>query len=286
MVEHTGQTALQDDDEISLVDIIRFFRHNGKFLALTTLGLSAIAITLSLLQPKQYQKQLTLSVKSGSLTLSSPSLGNPRQLVDLDINQLSNLAVTLLQNQPPEQTNSTAKYTVLTQQIDLTLQSANPNALTAADSKVLSRLAAGFQRTLDKIVATNLNRIELDLQRSRRLLKEMETQIAQTPKTPTTTAPNPRLLALEEQRSRYVDSITSLQFDKQYLAKAQKNPAQFVSQAILVQILSQSQVRSARSPLKVAVLAVIAGFMVATLAAIIRDQVVRSQDKMSKQKIE
>jgi hypothetical protein len=286
LVEHTGQTALQDDDEISLVDIIRFFRHNGKFLALTTLGLSAIAITLSLLQPKQYQKQLTLSVKSGSLTLSSPSLGNPRQLVDLDINQLSNLAVTLLQNQPPEQTNSTAKYTVLTQQIDLTLQSANPNALTAADSKVLSRLAAGFQRTLDKIVATNLNRIELDLQRSRRLLKEMETQIAQTPKTPTTTAPNPRLLALEEQRSRYVDSITSLQFDKQYLAKAQKNPAQFVSQAILVQILSQSQVRSARSPLKVAVLAVIAGFMVATLAAIIRDQVVRSQDKMSKQKIE
>ncbi len=286
MVEHTGQTALQDDDEISLVDIIRFFRRNGKFLALTTLGLSAIAITLSLLQPKQYQKQLTLSVKAGSLTLSSPSLGNPRQLVDLDINQLSNLAVTLLQTQPPEQTTSTAKYTVLTQQIDLTLQSANPNALTASDSKVLSRLAAGFQRTLDKIVATNLNRIELDLQRSKRLLTEMETQIAQTPKTPATTAPNPRLLALEAQRSRYVDSITSLQFDKQYLAQAQKNPAQFASQAILVQILSQSQVRSARSPLKVAVLAVIAGFMVATLAAIIRDQVVRSQDKMSKQKIE
>jgi hypothetical protein len=93
-------------------------------------------------------------------------------------------------------------------------------------------------------------------------------------------------MALEAQRSRYVDSITSLQFDKQYLAQSQKNPAQFASQAILVQILSQSQVRSARSPLKVAVLAVIAGFMVATLAAIIRDQVVRSQDKMSKQKIE
>ncbi len=286
MLEHTQQQTIQDDDEISLVDIIRFFRRNAKFLILTTLGLSAIAITLSLLQPKQYQKQLTLSVKSGSLALSNSSLGNPRQLVDLDINQLSNLAVTLLQNQPPEQTTSTAKYNVLTQQIDLTLQSANPNALTAADSKVLSRLTAGFQRTLDKIVATNFSRIEVDLQRSKRLLTEMETQIAQTPKTPATTAPNPRLMALEAQRSRYVDSITSLQFDKQYLAQSQKNPAQFASQAILVQILSQSQVRSARSPLKVAVLAVIAGFMVATLAAIIRDQVVRSQDKMSKQKIE
>ncbi len=286
MLEHTQQQTIQDDDEISLVDIIRFFRRNAKFLILTTLGLSAIAITLSLLQPKQNQKQLTLSVKSGSLALSNSSLGNPRQLVDLDINQLSNLAVTLLQNQPPEQTTSTAKYNVLTQQIDLTLQSANPNALTAADSKVLSRLTAGFQRTLDKIVATNFSRIEVDLQRSKRLLTEMETQIAQTPKTPATTAPNPRLMALEAQRSRYVDSITSLQFDKQYLAQSQKNPAQFASQAILVQILSQSQVRSARSPLKVAVLAVIAGFMVATLAAIIRDQVVRSQDKMSKQKIE
>jgi hypothetical protein len=286
LLEHTQQQTIQDDDEISLVDIIRFFRRNAKFLILTTLGLSAIAITLSLLQPKQYQKQLTLSVKSGSLALSNSSLGNPRQLVDLDINQLSNLAVTLLQNQPPEQTTSTAKYNVLTQQIDLTLQSANPNALTAADSKVLSRLTAGFQRTLDKIVATNFSRIEVDLQRSKRLLTEMETQIAQTPKTPATTAPNPRLMALEAQRSRYVDSITSLQFDKQYLAQSQKNPAQFASQAILVQILSQSQVRSARSPLKVAVLAVIAGFMVATLAAIIRDQIVRSQDKLSKQKIE
>ena len=288
MVEHTEQRAIQDEDEISLVDIIRFFSRNLKFLALTTLGLSAIAITLFLLQPKQYQKQLTLSVKPGSITLSTPLnlLTSSRLLVDLDVNQVSNLAVTLLQNQPSNQIASTAKYNTANQQIDLTLQSPDPNLLRLADSKILNQLTTGFQKPLDRIVAANLIRVDLELNRSKQILAQMEKQIAQTPKGIPATAPNPRLLALEEQRSRYVDSITSLEFDKQYLVQARKNPAQFASQVISVQILTESKVRPARSPMKVVVLAAIASFILAVLAALIRDQVEGLQDEMSKQKID
>jgi hypothetical protein len=92
-------------------------------------------------------------------------------------------------------------------------------------------------------------------------------------------------LALEEQRSRYIETITSLEFDKQNLLQAQKNPAEFASRAILLQILAESPVRQSRSLMMVALLAVIASFMVAVLAAIIRDQIARLQGETSKQKI-
>lgn len=291
MLEHTEQRAIQDEDEISLVDIIRFFSRNGKFLILTTLGLSAIAITLSLLQPKQYQKQLTLLVKSVPFTLSTPL--NPEQSlsVDLDINQAATLALALLQTQPPNQITTSSKFNtalknnIPSQPIDLTLKSTNPNALKTAGSKILSKLNSGFQKTVEATVQANLIRIEQELNRSKRLLTEMEKQIAQAPKDASATAPNPRLLALEAQRSRYIESIASLEFDKQNLLQAQKNPAEFASRVIWVQILAESPVRQSRSLMMVSLLAVIASFMVAVLAAIIRDQVLRLQGETSKQKI-
>ncbi len=289
MLEHTEQRAIQDEDEIALVDIIRFFSRNGKFLILTTLGLSAIAIALSLLQPKQYQKQLALSVRPVPFTLSSPL--NSNLSIDLDINQAGTIALTLLQNQPPDQITATSKFNTASrintqsQLIDLTLKSANPNALKSAGPKILNQLKTGYQKTLEATVATNLVRIEQELNRSNRLLTEMEKQIAQTPKNASATGPNPRLLALEEQRSRYIETITSLEFDKQNLLQAQKNPAEFASRAILVQILAESPVRQSRSPMMLVLLVIIASFMVAVLSAIIRDQVLRLQAETSKQKI-
>jgi hypothetical protein len=291
LLEHTEQRAIQDEDEISLVDIIRFFSRNGKFLILTTLGLSAIAIALSLLQPKQYQKQLTLLVKSVPFALSTPL--NPEQSlsVDLDINQAATLALALLQSQPPNQITASSKFNtalknnVPSQPIDLALKSANPNALKTAGPKILSKLNSGFQKTVEATVQANLIRIEQELNRSKRLLTEMEKQIAQAPKDASPTAPNPRLLALEQQRSRYIESIASLDFDKQNLLQAQKNPAEFSSRVIWVQILAESQVRQSRSPMMLVLLAVIASFMVAVLAAIIRDQITRLQGETSKQKI-
>jgi hypothetical protein len=289
LLEHTQKTAIQDEDEISLVDIIRFFSRNGKFLLLTTLGLSAIAIILALLQPKQYQKQLTVSVKPVPFFLST-SL-NPNLSVDLDINQAGSFALTLLQNQPLNQITATSKYTTATrnnipsQQIDLTLKSSNPAALKAAGPKILNQLKVGLQKTVESTVQANRIRIEQELKRFKQLLAEMEKQIAQTPKDTSAIVPNPRLQALEQQRSRYIESITSLEFDKQNLLQAQKNPAEFASRVILVQILAESPVRPGRSPVMVALLAVIASFMVAVLAAIIRDQVLRLQGETSKPEI-
>lgn len=290
MLEHTERKTIQDEDEISLVDIIRFFRRNGKFLLLTTLGLSAIAIILALLQPKQYQKQLTLSVKPVPFFLLTPLNPDQSLSVDLDINQIGTLALTLLQNQPPREITVTSKYNIASrnntpsQQIDLTLKSTNPDALKAAGAKIISLLKAGYQKTVETILQANLIRTQLELNRSTQLLTQIEKQIAQTPKEATATTPNPRLMALETQRSRYIESITSLEFDKQNLLQAQKNPAEFASQVILVQILTESQVRPTRSLIMLIVLALITSFMIAILAAIIREQILRLQDETTEQK--
>ncbi|HEY9795554.1 MAG TPA: hypothetical protein V6D30_07925 [Leptolyngbyaceae cyanobacterium] len=279
MVEHTEHKATQDEDEISLADVIRFFSLNGMFVLLTTLGLSAIAITLFLLQPKQYQKQLTLSVKPVPIPLSTGAFPA------VDINQVSALAVTLLQNPSQGDISSTAKYEPATQQINLSLKSRNDNALTAADSKILSQLETGFQKTLEASFKDFLIRLELELKRNQEILAQLEKQIAQTPNNTSATVPNPRIQGLELQRSAYVTRMTTLEFDRDYLKRAEKNLAEFTSQAMSIQILTKSEVQQTQSLAQVAVLAVLASFMVAILAAIIRNQVARLQNEPSMQKI-
>jgi len=279
LVEHTEHKATQDEDEISLADVIRFFSLNGMFVLLTTLGLSAIAITLFLLQPKQYQKQLTLSVKPVPIPLSTGAFPA------VDINQVSALAVTLLQNPSQGDISSTAKYEPATQQINLSLKSRNDNALTAADSKILSQLETGFQKTLEASFKDFLIRLELELKRNQEILAQLEKQIAQTPNNTSATVPNPRIQGLELQRSAYVTRMTTLEFDRDYLKRAEKNLAEFTSQAMSIQILTKSEVQQTQSLAQVAVLAVLASFMVAILAAIIRNQVARLQNEPSMQKI-
>jgi hypothetical protein len=279
LVEHTEHKATQDEDEISLADVIRFFSLNGMFVLLTTLGLSAIAITLFLLQPKQYQKQLTLSVKPVPISLSAGSLPA------LDVTQASTLAVRLLQNPSQGDISSTAKYDPATQQINLSLKSRNPNALTAADSKILSQLETGFQKTLEASFKDFLIRLELELKRNQEILAQLEKQIAQTPNNTSATVPNARMQGLEVQRSAYVTRMTTLEFDRDYLKRGEKNLAEFTSQVMSIQILTKSEVQQTRSLAQVAVLAVLASFMVAMLAAIIRNQVGRLHNEPSMQKI-
>jgi len=279
LVEHTEHKATQDEDEISLGDIIRFFSLNGMFVLLTTLGLSAIGIILFLLQPKQYQKQLTLSVKPVPIPLSTGAFPA------VDINQVSALAVTLLQKPSQADISSTAKYEPASQQINLSLESRNANALTAADSKILSQLETGFQKTLIASLKDFRIRLELELKRNQETLAQLEKQIAQTPNNSSATVPNPRMQGLEAQRSGYVTRIATLEFDRDYLKRAEKNLAEFSSQVMSIQILTKSEVQQTQSLAQIAVLAVLASFMVAILAAIIRNQVARLHNEPSMQKI-
>ncbi len=258
-------------DEISIVEIIRFFLDNWKFLALTTAGLSAIAITLSLSQPTRYQKQLTLSVQPAPAPVSA--------FPAMDINQANNLAVKFLQNLQLDQTTAQPKYDPTTQQIDLTLRSPSPSSLKDARSIAIRQVETGFEEVMGKSIKTSLTSIDIQLKRNKRILQQLEQQKAQF--SPTNEF---RLGVIESQRAQKFSQMAELEFDKQYLEQARENLTEFTSQLIAVQMLAESDVPQHRSLVEVLIVAVIAGFLVAVLAAIIRDQILRLKHELSQQK--
>jgi len=282
LTQNTELRTIEDEDEISLLDIIQFFRRNWRFMAWGTLGLSAVAIALSLLMPKQYQKQLTLSVTPVPISVSG--------IPGVDIQQASNKTVKLLENHYDkiDETEVRSTYNSETQQIDITVRSPDTGFVAEAGSQVSTLLHQEFQGIFGQAIANSLFSTELEITKQQQVLEQLEQQIAQVRDSnnidPQRIRMTVRLEALETQRSEVLARIASLEFDKQYLEPAQENLAEFTSQIISIQLLSESKVEPTRSLVQIAVLAAIASFMVAILAAIIRDQARRLKDELSQKK--
>ncbi|MEW6497561.1 MAG: hypothetical protein AB1589_34425 [Cyanobacteriota bacterium] len=274
--QRTEHQDLQYEDEIPWKDIASFLVRNGKLLILITVLLSTVSIIFSLLQPKQYQKQLTLLVKSTSISLSNPRIPSPT----MDIHQIGAIAVKFLQNVNLQQTTANSKYDPTTQQIDLTLLAPNASALTNAGTKVVNHLEIGLGKILSNSVETSLIATEMELKRSQRILEQLKQQSSQF--SPTNES---RLGALETQRALQLANIAQLEFDKQYLEQAQKNLAAFTNQVISIQILSESDIPpQSRSLVKVLLIAIIASFLVSVLVVLIRDQILRLKHELAQQK--
>ncbi|MGB5968723.1 MAG: hypothetical protein WBG70_10385, partial [Spirulinaceae cyanobacterium] len=80
-------------------------------------------------------------------------------------------------------------------------------------------------------------------------------------------------------------SNTALEFDQQYLKEIEDNLTEFTKKVLSIQIISQSEAEQTSSLLQVAILAVIASFMVAILAAIIRNQIPYIRAELAQQEI-
>jgi uncharacterized protein involved in exopolysaccharide biosynthesis len=273
--------ATQAEDEISSTDIIRFFSRNAKLIGLVTVGLSVIAIAVSLLTPKQYQKQLTLLVKSTPVSLSVGPVNSFSWLPGLDVSQMSSLAVEFLRSSQVDQITIQAQSNPESQEISVILQSANASSLSSAVPKVVSQLKAKFQKPVSQSLETYLAAIKQQLEKQKRILPQLEQNIARLP--PTSTA---KLLALETERAKSVAAIAALAFDKDYLERSQKNLTNFTAKVTSVKILSESKVEPISSLKQVIIIAVITSFMAAVIAAIICEQVARLKNELSKQKID
>lgn len=273
-MQKTNPANVQNTDEISLADIIYFLNRNRKFIALTTLGLSLLAISLFLIKPKpiQYQKQITLSVRPAPAPISDFPV--------MDVNQANTTAVKFLQNLTLDQTTIQPQYDATTQQIDLTLSSPNSSALTNAEPKIINQLETSFGKILSNSIEASLTSRKIAIKRSQRILEQLQQQSSQF--SPTNEF---RIGVVENQRVQQLANIAQLEFDKQYLKQAQKNLAEFTSQTISIQVLAESdKPPQSRSLVAILVIAIIASFMVSVFAAIIRDQVLRLKTELSEQK--
>ncbi len=274
MIRQTEPGRIRDEDEIYLVDIIRFLHRNAKFLLLTTLGLSAIAIPLFLLQPKQYQKQLTLSVKPFPVPVPTFPV--------MDVHQSGTLAVGFLQNSSElKQILDKPTYDPVTQQINLTARSLDTSGLSDVSPKVQSRLKKGFEEIMGRSLKTSLSSTEIEIKKNQRVLEQLKQQSGQF--SPTNQF---RLGSVETYRVVPVAKIAELEVEKQYLEQAQQNLAEFTSQFISIQILAESEVPQTRSLLPLMVISIIASFVAAVFASIIREQIARLQDELSETKLD
>ena len=274
-MEHNQHAVVEHEDIAPMVEIFQFLGRNWKFLGLLTVALSAIAIALSLLSPKQYQKQLTLSVKPSSIPLSVQAFPA------IDVHQTGALAVEFLESFSADEISATAQYNAETQKIALNLQSPNASSLNTVAPKVVSQLNTQFQQPLSQILANSLMATELQLNRQKQTLSQFQQQIATIPPTNT-----PKLQALEEQQANSVATIAALQFDKNFLQQGQKNLVDLTAEVMPVQVLSESEVQQPRSSGQQVVIAVVASFMVAVLATIIRNQIPQLKSVLSKGQID
>ncbi len=274
-MEHNKNRLLVNEDLAPLVEIFQFLSRNWKFLGLVTVALSTIAIALSLLSPKQYQKQLTLSVKPSSIPLSVQAFPA------IDVHQTGALAVEFLESFDADQITATAQYNAETQKIALNLQSPNASSLNTVAPKVISQLNKKFQQPLSQILANSLMATELQLNRQKQTLAQFQQQIATIPPTST-----PKLQALEAQQANSVASIAGLQFDKNFLQQGQKNLADLTAEVMPVLVLSESEVQQPRSWGQQVVIAVVTSFMIAVLVTIIRNQIPQLKSVLSKGQID
>lgn len=275
-MEHNKHRLLENEDLAPLVDIIQFLHRHMKFLGVTTVVLSAIAIALTLLSPKPYQKQLALRIKTTYFPLSVQSF-----FPAIDVNQTGALALEFLKSAKLDQITATARYDAETQKIDLNLESPNASALSTASPKIISQLRTRFQQPLRQSVETSLVATELQLKKQKQILPQLALQIARLPPTNT-----PKLEALETERAKSVAAIAALQFDKDYLQQSKKNLSDFTAKVLSIQLVSESDVQQTRSSGQMVVVAVTASFIVAVLAAIIRNQLPRLKNELSQRKID
>ncbi|MDB9315129.1 hypothetical protein PN462_18585 [Spirulina sp. CS-785/01] len=277
------------DDEISLVDIIRFFGRQWKLIGITTLGLTAVAVAYSLIQQADpfYQKSLTFSVEpttvpfSGSSGVAIPTYSNT--------NQANNAATEFLNeqkndDQEDDAVSLNATYDKEADTVNLTLQAPTPEPLPTATEETFEQLAQDFQQSLESEIRQELAQLETRLSREQVVLRTIEAEIAETPGVAANTD-NPRLGSLEGQRARQIALMTELKFDQQYLQKALADLEDFTEQIYSLEVQEESDIQqqsSSRSPVQVGVLALIAGFMVAVLAAIIREQIPQIRAELAK----
>jgi hypothetical protein len=291
-----GQTNREDarhkrweEDEIVLSDVIDFFASNWKFILLSTLVLSTVAVTLILLLPQQYNKQVTLNVTPVStdtlveLGLSATAGAQDRgpagdPAANMNKEQAGELTVRYLQNADLGEVDVSPNYNIITQWVEVVAQSRSRDALEDVGSTIVEVVEEGFQEyyetQIGSALETQLSQLERKIEGQQETLAQIERLIDQVPPTRTGGAENiealTRLQALELRRVDTEGEIAANQNRRDDLQEALNDLPQRAAEPIVVGIMSESDVAQARSLVPVVGLVLLGSFVVTMILAIIR----------------
>ncbi len=273
---HNTKPKLSKTEEVSFSDIIKFLISNGKSIGIIAALLSPLAIWLCLQSPRQYQKQLTLSVKFKFFPIVIQSLP-PSRLSEAGIvqsflfsnpNEVHAFAFSSLQQLKLAQTTINPTYTNDPQKIDVVLKSLDAEALNRASSQVESQVLKKFQLPVREILVVNRQDTEIDIQKNKQVLAQLESQIARGGQENAA-----QQAALEIERSHQISTLAALNFDKKYLQQREQQLLDFTAKLISIKVVTASEIELTRSPQQLIAIALASSLLFAILATAIYRQI-------------
>lgn len=261
----TGESAYAS------VEVMQFFKNNSRFIVLLTLVLTVFTVSLAVLLPEQYQKQVTVSITSSP---TAPQVG-VGQLEPVSPQQAGDLAIRFLRAENFGTVNVSATYNLATYYVDVALFSEDREVLRGTTTKLVNVLETRFREmqedTLRDISKNRLADSRRELENSEAVLDRIERQIAQLSSPSAQDAATPVLRGpLEEKRAAMLTEITELESVMEYWKQVPVDASQLAAESTSVEIMAESDVQQTRSLAPLAVLAILSSLVVAVLAAIAR----------------
>lgn len=260
-----------DEDEISLVDIIRFFQRQWRLIGGVTIAIAVTTVAISLTKPSSYERSITLQITAPFLLLGF--LEQPTNTDALPqiavVDTLGDWTSTALNELELDAGVQRPTYDTTANQLTFGLTASNPKQLEVIPTAlVLEGLAEQWQVPLAQAITARTRQLEVQQQKTQQILSQLEAAIAQLP------ADNvSRQEALESQRASTLRQQADVTFQYEYLTELKNNIEQASQDLLPIEIAAEGDIQESRTALvQVTVLAVIAGFMVATLLAIIVEQ--------------
>ncbi|WP_072622894.1 Wzz/FepE/Etk N-terminal domain-containing protein [Spirulina major] len=286
MVMNPEQSPVYDDDEISLVDIIRFFQRRWRLIGVTTLVVAIAATATTALQATTtYQQTITLGVEPDpldSLLTQLNPVETPRP-APKTLSQIGQWTVTAVGTVTPDAVSiSAAPYDATSNTIALTLTAATAPPLEDQTEPLMAALAIAWQDPLNERITDELRTLAVQDAQVKQAIAKLDAAIAVTP--PDNIA---RRTALETQRAELLRAEATLSFQQGYFQDIQDDLADNSVEFLPLTVIEESEISAVqRSPLQIVILSLIAGFMVATLAAILLEQWPRLQAELAAQQDE
>ena len=249
--------------EISLADVLYFLRSNFKFFGLLALVLSIIAVAVVSLIPKEYEKQVNLSVRQVPI-VPGTSGQLPQQPGTVDVERLptdalGNTAVRYAQQEDLGDVSVSPKYDTIEQQVQLTLRSQDPGSFDGISSRVIDQLKTKFGKYFEDPLSRAVESRMANLKVSNDLSRELLTQIEQ-----------PSSEMFEMQRAQVLTQIAAGELEIRDLEQAQSDLSRLASEMVSVEIRNESEVHQASSRARQIALAIVAALVGAAILTIVR----------------
>jgi hypothetical protein len=265
----TKRDEFVEDGEFTFADVLGFLRRNWRFLGLLTLVLSAVAVALVLLLPKQYQKEVTLQTGLAPSRLLVATEGGPMLPLPTR-DQISNSAVSTLQSGGFEGVEVKATYDAPTQQIKAVLSSGDDVSLAGATPELVSFLEEDLR---EKHEGDITDTVELQLMESERQVESMRQAIdrAETREE----GDDEDQLTSAFIRARLIGDLDAAESNLEVLEQVWEALPQLIAETISVEVLSESGVQQSRATAALVLLGVVASFAAAVALTLAREALAR-----------